>query len=68
MIKTGLMLSFLRSTKNMLRILIGQHQMQQEVQRCGQETIADVHLSALNVLTAFLSLTASREYQLVTMR
>lgn len=38
------MLSFLRSTKNMLRMLIGQHQMQQEVQRCGQETIADVHL------------------------
>lgn len=33
--------------------------MQKELQGCGQETAADVRLSAINVLTAVLSLTAS---------
>lgn len=37
--------------------------MQKELQGCGQETAADVRLSAINVLTAVLSLTASWEYQ-----
>lgn len=47
----------------MEKIVVGHHQVHQELQRCGQEMVAGVRLSAINMLTAALSWRTSCQYQ-----